>query len=92
MCLGLHKVDEVTAVADRLLKALSSTPIQADGQTVAISVSIGIAFASTPPTPGGGSDALLELADKAMYEAKTAGRNRWVVAGSSIPVSDREET
>jgi diguanylate cyclase (GGDEF)-like protein/PAS domain S-box-containing protein len=81
MCLGLHTVEQVTAVADRLLAALNSAPIEADGQSVSISASIGIAFAPTPPVPGG-SDALLELADKAMYEAKTAGRNRWVIAAA----------
>jgi diguanylate cyclase (GGDEF)-like protein len=79
LCLGLHKVEEVTAVADRLLVALNSEPIEADGQSVRMSASIGIAFAPKPPAPGG-SDALVERADKAMYEAKTAGRNRWVIA------------
>jgi diguanylate cyclase (GGDEF)-like protein len=89
MCLGLHTVEEVTAVADRLLTALSSTPIEADGQAVSISASIGIAFASTPPASGG-SDALLELADKAMYEAKSGGRNRWVMA-ATVDVNDLPE-
>jgi diguanylate cyclase (GGDEF)-like protein/PAS domain S-box-containing protein len=79
LCLGLHKVEEVTAVADRLLVALNSEQIEADGQSVSISASIGIALAPTPPLPGG-SDALLERADDAMYEAKRAGRNRWVFA------------
>jgi diguanylate cyclase (GGDEF)-like protein len=74
-------VDEVTAVADRLLVALNSTAIEADGQSVSMSASIGIAFAPSPPMVGG-SDALLELADQAMYEAKTAGRNRWVIAAA----------
>lgn len=82
LCLGLRTVDEVTAVAERLLRALNSEPIRADGQCVAMSASIGIAFAPTPPISGG-SDALVELADKAMYKAKTAGRNRWVIA--SVP-------
>jgi diguanylate cyclase (GGDEF)-like protein len=81
LCLGLHTVDEVTAVADRLLVALNSTAIEADGQSVSMSASIGIAFAPSPPMVGG-SDALLELADQAMYEAKTAGRNRWVIAAA----------
>ena len=79
LCFGLHRVEEVTAVAERLLLALNSEPIDADGHSVAMSASIGIAFAPTPPAPGG-SDALIELADRAMYEAKTAGRNRWIIA------------
>jgi diguanylate cyclase (GGDEF)-like protein/PAS domain S-box-containing protein len=82
LCLGLHRVDEVTAVAERLLAALHSEPIEADGQSVSLSASIGIAFAPTPPEAGG-SDALVERADKAMYEAKTAGRNRWIIAGGA---------
>jgi diguanylate cyclase (GGDEF)-like protein/PAS domain S-box-containing protein len=82
LCLGLHKVNEVTAVADRLLTALNSEPIEVEGRAVSIGASIGIAFAPTTAIPGG-SDALLELADGAMYEAKTAGRNRWVIARTS---------
>jgi diguanylate cyclase (GGDEF)-like protein len=79
MCIGLYTVDEVTAVAERLLAALNAGPIEVDGQSVSISASIGIALAPTPPLPGG-SDALLELADKAMYLAKASGRDRWVLA------------
>jgi len=81
LCVGLHKVGEVTAVADRLLAALNNKPIEVEGRAVSIGASIGIAFAPTTALPGG-SDALLELADAAMYEAKTAGRNRWVIARS----------
>ncbi|MGA8682053.1 MAG: GGDEF domain-containing protein [Acidimicrobiales bacterium] len=79
LCVGLHRVDEVAAVAERLLAAVCSEPVVVNGQALSISASIGIAFAPVLPTPGG-SDALLELADKAMYEAKAAGRNRWVIA------------
>jgi diguanylate cyclase (GGDEF)-like protein/PAS domain S-box-containing protein len=79
LCVGLHTVDEVPAVAERLLAAVSSEPVEVDGQALSISASIGVAFAPALPMPGG-SDALLELADKAMYEAKAAGRNRWVIA------------
>ena len=81
LCFGLHRVEEVTAVAERLLSALNSERIDADGHSVSMSASIGIAFAPPPPAPGG-SDSLIDLADRAMYEAKTAGRNRWVIAGA----------
>jgi diguanylate cyclase (GGDEF)-like protein/PAS domain S-box-containing protein len=79
LCVGLHTADELTAVADRLLGALNATPIDVEGRSVSIGASIGIAFAPKTAIPAG-SDALLELADGAMYEAKTAGRNQWVIA------------
>jgi diguanylate cyclase (GGDEF)-like protein/PAS domain S-box-containing protein len=60
----------------RLLDALVQ-PIQLDGQRFQVSASIGV---TSYPQPGGAdADLLLRQADYAMYQAKQAGRNRFVL-------------
>jgi diguanylate cyclase (GGDEF)-like protein len=65
--------DAALAYAERLRQSVASAPIEVDGKTLTITVSIGIASlnASDPS-----SDAALIRADKALYGAKEAGRNR----------------
>ncbi|MGD9934147.1 MAG: diguanylate cyclase, partial [Dehalococcoidia bacterium] len=69
---------------DRIREAVGRTPLT--GETLEpvgpVTISAGIAVA---PEHGAAMDLLIELADRAMYEAKAAGRNR-VVAYS--PMSD----
>ena len=65
---------EAIAVAERLLIAVRE-PIQAGGEEVRTSLSIGIALASSTATSSG----LLADADAALYRAKAAGRGRWEV-------------
>lgn len=58
------------------LEALLKNPVQYNGQEFFISTSIGVAFhAPGEPAPG----QVLKNADLAMYEAKTAGRDRSVL-------------
>jgi len=57
-------------VAERLRQAIASTPVPRVGQVTA---SIGVA---TYPTGAKDKDELVEMADRAMYLAKAAGRNR----------------
>jgi diguanylate cyclase (GGDEF)-like protein len=62
-------------VAQRLLDVLRQ-PIElatADGRTVAVTASVGIALAAGVP-----ADELLRDADYALYEAKAKGKNRYV--------------
>src|SRR5207248_4494612 len=65
---------EAVEVAERLRSAIAQTPLKIpNGQTVAITISIGVA--------GGRGhelqvDALVDQADAAMYAAKGLGRNR----------------
>jgi diguanylate cyclase (GGDEF)-like protein/PAS domain S-box-containing protein len=66
---------QVTAVADRVLEALSEPPVEFSGHTATLGASIGIAVAG----PGETSETLLRNADLAMYEAKLGGRSRYVV-------------
>ena len=60
-------------VAERIRDAVAGLPLELDGKKVASSVSIGIA---SLPQDGNSLDALVARADRAMYQAKQAGRNR----------------
>jgi diguanylate cyclase (GGDEF)-like protein len=60
-------------VAERIRNAVESTPFQTGAETVHCSVSIG---AASYPQDGRTLDALLARADRALYQAKEAGRNR----------------
>ena len=71
----LEEPEEAEAVARRIFDALRA-PFEVNGQTVTVHVSMGVALAR-----GAGSNAsnLMRHADVAMYSAKGAGKNRWVV-------------
>jgi two-component system cell cycle response regulator len=65
-------------VASRILAAVRATPfVLADGRSVSITVSIGMA-SLTPEIASG--DELVKRADNALYEAKSGGRDRLVSA------------
>jgi len=65
---------EALASAERIREAVARTPVPTDqsAEPIAITVSIGAATLA----PGQSLDALLEEADRALYEAKRSGRNR----------------
>jgi diguanylate cyclase (GGDEF)-like protein len=61
-------------VAERIRKSVARHPFEAGpGQTLSLTCSIGIA---THPAHGRNRETLLDAADKAMYRAKSLGRNR----------------
>jgi diguanylate cyclase (GGDEF)-like protein len=64
-------------VAERLRQQLRQCPLTVDGVTVTVTVSIGLAEASVSMAS---VDALMQAADRALYQAKAAGRDRAVVA------------
>ena len=66
---------EIERIAAKVIKTLAQ-PFTFDGQTMAISGSIGI---SLYPNPCHTLTELVETADAAMYEAKQAGKNQYVV-------------
>lgn len=68
--------DAATLVARRILEALTR-PVLVAGRELMVRTSIGIAL--TGARPGADSD-VLRRADIAMYEAKTAGGGRFVIA------------
>ncbi|ABE48799.1 diguanylate cyclase [Methylobacillus flagellatus] len=69
----IHGVDDAVRIAEKLIRELER-PVEGGLQ---ISASIGIALSVEGQLA---EDALLRQADKAMYEAKLAGRNRWHVS------------
>ena len=60
------------AVAERLRALVVSQPVVTERGPIGLTVSIG----ATQYRPGDSSDALLQRADEAMYQAKAHGRNR----------------
>ncbi|WP_250469184.1 MULTISPECIES: GGDEF domain-containing protein [unclassified Caballeronia] len=65
------------ALADTLVRELSKPFMANDGMALGIGVSIGIAKFSDDDRE---LDGVLRDADNALYEAKRAGKNRWVAA------------
>jgi diguanylate cyclase (GGDEF)-like protein len=68
-------------LAERVREALASTPLIFEGARIVVTASFG---AAVFPSDGKDGDALLGSADRALYAAKQAGRNR-VVAASTLP-------
>ncbi|MCI1711737.1 MAG: EAL domain-containing protein [Chiayiivirga sp.] len=74
MLQGMQSDDDVVAVAQRV-RAVFAAPFPLDGREVAVSASLGIAWAAPQDT----KDLLLRNADLALNEAKARGRDRFHV-------------
>jgi diguanylate cyclase (GGDEF)-like protein/PAS domain S-box-containing protein len=72
--------EDACRIADRLLKAISGSPVLTKGQKIQLSMSLGIAQLTYQTTS---LDELLREADQGLYLAKQGGRNRWAVVASS---------
>ena len=72
---GALRLSEIERVAAKVIETLTQ-PFTFDGQTMTISGSIGI---SLYPNPCRTLTQLVETADEAMYEAKQAGKNQYVI-------------
>jgi diguanylate cyclase (GGDEF)-like protein len=78
--------DVALKVAERIRSRIESHLFEAGrGGTLRLSISIGVA---TCPTHGTAREALLDAADKAMYRAKSEGRNR-VCSADELSASSR---
>jgi two-component system cell cycle response regulator len=66
--------------AERVLAAVREVPFEANGAARDVTTSIGVA---SFPLHGRSATELLRAADRALYAAKGAGRDRWAVAGVS---------
>ncbi len=64
---------DLSAVFEKLRAAVEAQPVQADGQVIPITISIGVSSRI-----GESLDELLDHADKMLYQAKEGGRNRVV--------------
>lgn len=71
----IHRASDAVSVAGKILAALA-LPFQVGEKERVIGASIGIGVF---PEAGTTVDELLNQADSAMYEAKAAGKNRWVL-------------
>ena len=69
----LHSSEDCQILLDRILTDLAQ-PVLIDSHLVHITASIGVCVSHTH---GVDSRNLIELADRAMYQAKTSGKNRW---------------
>jgi diguanylate cyclase (GGDEF)-like protein/PAS domain S-box-containing protein len=70
------KEDEAYKMAERLRLALAQSPIEIDGHSVSVTISVGIA---TLMDEGDNLERMQERADRALYSAKQGGRNRTVL-------------
>jgi diguanylate cyclase (GGDEF)-like protein len=75
--------DRSVQAAERLREALQKHRFVHDGARIPLTASLGVAVW---PADGRDSEALLAAADRGLYAAKQAGRNR-VVAASSLPAA-----
>ena len=71
---GIRSAEDAAALAERVLEALTR-PFVLDGTHVLVGASIGVALA---PAHGLTREGLMGLADTALYQAKSRGRNRFV--------------
>jgi diguanylate cyclase (GGDEF)-like protein len=79
----LPETDEAEAlrVAERLRAAVEAKPFIVEGEvTLKVTISVGVAALDAPAQSALVLDALIRMADDALYRAKDAGRNRVEVA------------
>ena len=69
------EVDAAKAVAEKLRKEIENIELEVDGKKLDITVSLGVITYTDEKS----LEELIKKADKAMYEAKTTGRNKTVV-------------
>ena len=79
--LPVTAAESALVVAERIRTTVASRPVAYDGQSIAYTVSLGVAEAVATMND---VKELLAAADAALYAAKAAGRNRTVVSGGVL--------
>ena len=67
--------------AERIRLAIEQTQVRFEGKEIVVTISVGVTEASPTDTP----ESLLNRADRALYDAKKAGRNRSCFRGFGEP-------
>jgi diguanylate cyclase (GGDEF)-like protein len=80
-------IDDALALAERLRAAVAQLQVVLDGEPLAATISIGVAVREAADTAPG---TLVRRADRALYAAKNAGRNRVATLEAAPPVPARE--
>lgn len=75
--LGQTPIDSASQIAEQIRKMIADHSFEFQNQKIPVSTSIGVAEISSQLI---GAPQLLEIADKALYEAKRSGRNKVVLA------------
>jgi diguanylate cyclase (GGDEF)-like protein len=73
---------QARALAERLLRRIRETPIAAGPDLITVTASIGVATSTD-----GDTSRLLEVADRALYQAKEQGRDQAVSATAAPPAT-----
>jgi diguanylate cyclase (GGDEF)-like protein len=84
---GLEHDSEAEMLARRIIKQLSQ-PYEIDGKTIRIAASVGIALA---PDQGMDLERLIGCADRALYQAKRAGKGQLRFGGAEAPAEGLRE-
>ncbi|MFA6117879.1 MAG: GGDEF domain-containing protein [Sphingomonas sp.] len=84
---GLEHDSEAEMLARRIIKQLSQ-PYEIDGKTIRIAASVGIALA---PEQGMDLERLISCADRALYQAKRAGKGQLRFGGAEEPAAGLRE-
>ena len=79
--------DDATAwkLAEHIRQVIETTPLAHHGDQIPITVSIGL---MSGPLTGDNIEHLMQCADKVMYRAKNAGRNRSLRHAEQFPDAD----
>jgi diguanylate cyclase (GGDEF)-like protein/PAS domain S-box-containing protein len=73
---NLSGTQAAATVAEKIVERVGKAPFVIEGQTIAVTTSIGIAFHRAADSSASAEE-LLARADAALYNAKAAGRNRF---------------
>lgn len=75
--------DSASSIAERIRSRICERPVVGrEDLSLTVTASIGIAIMADPASKTLSNDALIEVADRALYRAKAAGRNRIEMAKS----------